>query len=297
MKFTIRFRGTVAILPLREKGPVRFMLLNGEYPSMAGMSRDTMIPTHYPYLAIPENLRTTVFHPKFVRPPIKHDGAAGPESEDETHGGTSPHQKIFVLGHHKIEIPELNPTTGTLTIPATANIADMQQIRSKSSSVDPLFLGPSPPLDKCAAFLDLNAGSITSMVNLKHNFRFIYGDIDAATKKTRQMQLAHEVGVTATGLKGVTIIITDREPRSTLKETIHCTTDTEIILGNEPLDDIVALGPLRHCADPGCHFQLYFSLSQNKPDPPFTPAPICIVDHPEHRDPPETRCNPPTVMR
>jgi hypothetical protein len=139
-----------------------------------------------------------------------------------------------------------------------------------------------------STYLDLTKGRILPTLHVEHTWRFLH------SKCGLRRPVADEV---------VAEINTTEYSRFTIRPHLPTRPQVEIhvppsrlpvILGNEPIEDIVGVAPILSCADPGYDFELQYSLVDTK-GAPRRPVPLCVNPDEDHLSPPGARCGPPVL--
>lgn len=145
--------------------------------------------------------------------------------------------------------------------------------------------GDVPP--EAAAVIDINTGLLRprGLVPV-HHWRFLHSDND-----TFGRAIAQELLVTS---------ITETPARITLRPlaggadvdiTFTPQSGDRVIIGSEPIDDILGSASVQSCAEPAYDFELHYRFFGTRRS---HPVPICFEPG-DHRSPPGAACGPPIV--
>jgi hypothetical protein len=162
---------------------------------------------------------------------------------------------------------------------------------------DPRKLGTTgvPPAG-AAAFADLKSGHLrpSGLVPV-HRWRFLQA------RNAAPRPIASEV-VASTTVTGKTSRITLRPLEKIQGEerpiTFEVNGPTVVIVGCEPLDDILGTASVQSCAEPAYDFELHYQhfLPDEFPPAAMRGVPICSFANDDHRSPPGALCGPPAVF-
>ncbi|HJQ40114.1 MAG TPA: hypothetical protein VKB93_23460 [Thermoanaerobaculia bacterium] len=152
--------------------------------------------------------------------------------------------------------------------------------------------GAPPPA--AAAFADLLSGHLRpSGLVPSHSWRFLQA------RNTVPRAIATEV-VASTSVEGGTSQITLRSLENQSEDriiTFEANGPTVVIVGCEPLDDILGTASVQSCAEPLYDYELhYLLLGDEVPPPAMRGVPVCSAGNDDHRSPPGALCGPPAVF-
>jgi hypothetical protein len=154
------------------------------------------------------------------------------------------------------------------------------------------------PYHDVGSFIDVNNGTLVPILETSvypHRWRFLH----SRGPFMREMADGSRITTPADSTFSVKLIVasTRRVERIdvTPKEAV-----SRIIIGNESLDDLLAVGRWGSCAEPAYHFESAYRLCDVLESPGFgrrLPVPLCVGAHDPDRDPPGAMCGPGLVLR
>ncbi|HEX9984242.1 MAG TPA: hypothetical protein VGF69_13325 [Thermoanaerobaculia bacterium] len=220
---------------------------------------------------------------------------------------------IYFLDGRKVEIEPLQARKGLTWVDVPLNLPNPPKnsirwlpelegisggaIRSKNA-----LSQPDPPTDT-GSFLDIDTGMLEPILHVvpgnagPHQWRFLH----STSMDCREMADSSKVTVPAPKNGSFTITLSTIEDSDRI--IVNSGTKTcQIFVGNEALDDLLAVGRGAACAEPAFHFETIYTLCDVYPYEDYgrrLPVPFCIAQHKPDpdRDPPGAMCGPGVIIR
>jgi hypothetical protein len=266
-------------------------------------------PPHFSYLAvrdedkitddIPPHFKTPILSPISRRPSGVRSAAPGDPGDQRDY-------RIYLLHGTRIDIAGVPSREGvTIYRPSgpddesADHIAEMRLVHAGSARIKDK-LKDDDAEQYLGAVLDMTAGDLRAATLSEKRYRFLDGDLDSASGLPRFFRkIAHEMTLLVRNFQPMTITLTGVDKRRP-PNVIHLdpAANAYLVIGNEPLDDLFAVGRRHASNEPAFHYEHIYDLSNEQPkDASFMPIPVSTEDDdPPKQDPPETRCIPPTIM-
>lgn len=207
---------------------------------------------------------------------------------------------VYFTNEYEIVIPALQAAGGTLSFdanpvdpiakpnPGESSVFWLPQVDEPGGVMaEPFSNGAVSP--NATAYAEINTGTMRPRgLTPEHRWRFLHGDDDFVRP------IAQEILITAEAEEMSEIVLRPLGPGT--EKVIRFSTAGEplIVVGCEPLDDILGLSPAQSCAEPAYDFELQYQLTSQPAG--RVPVPICVESNPDHRSPPATLCGPPRVI-
>lgn len=285
-----------------------------------GNSRYT-IPEYETYIAIPVSANPTPRSDLECDMPLSHGGVYSPRRKEDRFGinveavNRAERRRFAALEPKKVRCALYFVPAHEIRIDALR--ADQDQLECNATPVGPqdkpadtgetsmmwlphiahpatrgtisLNASGEPPVT-VAAYVDMNHGRLRPRGLFKdHVFRFLHANDNPFARP-----IASEMLLVARAKPKVTVTLRPFRGEREIRIQFESKERPMVIVGCEPLDDIVGIGSVQACVEPAYDYELHYRLrgaAQRR-----LPVPICIERDPDHRSPPGSRCGPPTVV-
>lgn len=329
----VTFRGMCTLLLEADGGNAprraRVVLPRNDLPRVAFGNPRYTIPPYESYVAIPLSAEPSREADLKCKMPLRHGGTYEPGSAiklmEQEHSSlrgnfealTRAERRrrifeepdkvpyaVYFLNKQEVIIEGLSASTDVLVCDATPvppnakpghfetsvrwlPHLDVDDEPSVQGTIDLRVTGRPPAT--VTAFVDMNRGTLRPRGLYKsHQFRFLHSD----SKFLRP--IASEMVVHSDTKETGTVVLRPLGRGEDVTIRFKAAGQPQIIVGCEPLDDLVGIGSVQSCAEPGYDFELQYRL-RGAPQRRL-PVPICADTRPDHRSPPGSRCGPGTVL-
>jgi hypothetical protein len=319
VELEVTFRGMfiLAMPPVGSRDHARILMPRNDIPRVAQGNDRYTIPAYESYIAIPTSANPTGQPDLTCYLPVEHGevfntkSAASEEAPQfeavsramRREGVLVEQEKepyaIYYTGGYEIVVHPLSSALNQLRYDSTP-VADNQQPGAGEQSVNWLaqmradtpnpdiaaaLLADVPPAT--ASFIDLSRGTMRPRGLLSHHWRYLHLSTDTLLRP-----FAQELLVTAEVDAMVAITLRPIGGGADVRITFTPAAGDRVIIGSEPLDDILGTASVHSCVEPAYDFELQYDLVGGSRS--VRPVPLCS-DNLDHRSPPSGACGPPVT--
>jgi hypothetical protein len=323
VELEVTFRGMfhLALPPPGERNRARILMPRNDVPRVAKGNERYTIPPYQSYVAIPVSANPTVAPDLVCELPVEHGETFNGRSaaardmlpvEAVTRAKrrevvrdrplVEPETKTYAIYFAKgceMVVDALNGVSPPRLQYDSTPVGDTQVPNAGERSVywltpmrganegvlANLVTGTPPPAT--ASFIDLTNGSMRPRGLLPlHHFRYLHSSGDAFRRP-----IAQELLVTADAADQTRITLRSFGSGDNVEITFGPQAGDRVIIGCEPLDDILGIASVQSCVEPAYDIELLYDLVGGIVD--TVPVPLCS-DNVDHRSPPGAACGPPT---
>jgi hypothetical protein len=315
----IMFRGIFTVVLNQPEGKpesARVLLPSGYFPRLAKSNPEHIITGHLPFVAVPLRQEEGVLRlptdgngenamsPKFICALNPSEHPAGGIVLDPEGEVSETRYAVYPLEYHEITLE--TDAQRTAFSYCMESVDDRQPLALKEEEIHnrrsmqwaaeietlgedirfiDAFASADPPRE-CAAFVDLNAGELEPVHDRDvqvHVWRFLHSESPIERDIPDGLRVKMDVD------GGLRIRLRDRKTGETFVIQPELSEGSTIIIGNEPLADILDMEFPRFCADPAYHYELQYLFFEHDKQLPV-PMPVCVAEHVVERDPPRAKC-------